>query len=141
MKLKVVVFLSATLLILGFAPTGRDERPQISIAQHYAEHKFASTEPFSSPLRSNDIDKARLIAGSIMEIEKVESASVIIIGSSAIIGIELSEKLNKPDLSELKKRVEHKSLTVEPSVKSAAVTVNAELVERIKEKADSQLSS
>jgi len=141
MKLKVVVFLSATLLILGFAPTGRDERPQISIAQNYIEHNFASTEPFSSPLRSNDIDKARLIAGSIMEIEKVESASVIIIGSSAIIGIELSEKLNKPDLSELKKRVEHKSLTVEPSVKSAAVTVNAELVERIKEKADSQLSS
>jgi len=136
MKLKTAILLSTTMLIIGFAAVGRYNTEVLSFSESETSRMTRQQEPSSSTSNINDREKAEKIVTAIMRIDEVENASVIIIGNSAIIGVEVLEGVSALTLSELKRRVERESLAAEFSLNSAAVTTSEELTRRIKKNAD-----
>ena len=138
MKLKNTLILSAAVLVIGFAAIGRYNANQILHAEKGSQ-RISRGHERSLPVQDgsiSDSEKAEKIAEALMHIDEIKSASVIIIGGTAIVGVEAAGELSGSMLAKVKKRVEKESLGTVSTLERAAVTFSEELVSRIKENAD-----
>lgn len=78
-------------------------------------------------------DRAQRITDIIAAFEEVESATAVITGNTAIVGLTLISELGDSDLIELKRRAEAETKRIDKLIDHVAVTTAPGLVKRISE--------
>lgn len=77
-------------------------------------------------------DKAKDIARDIAKEKNIESASCVVTGDTALVGLQFEEQYKGKVTDAIKKSVEKRVKKIEPSIKNVAVTADPDLLSRIK---------
>jgi YhcN/YlaJ family sporulation lipoprotein len=77
-------------------------------------------------------DKAREIARDIAKEKNIESASCVVTGDTALVGLQFEEQYKGKVTDAIKRSVEKRVKKIEPSIKKVAVTADPDLLSRIK---------
>ncbi|WP_058485636.1 YhcN/YlaJ family sporulation lipoprotein [Defluviitalea phaphyphila] len=78
-------------------------------------------------------ERASNIAKVINNFEQVDDTTVIIVGNTALIGIDLISGISEEEIGEIKKLIEEKTFLTDTSLKNVSITTSEEMVKRIKE--------
>ena len=85
------------------------------------------------PSTANTVgDKAKDIARDIAKEKNIESASCVVTGDTALVGLQFEEQYKGKVTDAIKKSVEKRVKKIEPSIKNVAVTADPDLLSRIK---------
>jgi YhcN/YlaJ family sporulation lipoprotein len=89
----------------------------------------ASAAPAAN--KSADEERAEKIADAVAGLDAVKSATVVITGNMAIVGIEMDSRHDGTALIDIKRMVEEKAKAVDKGIDHVSVTTAIDMLERI----------
>ncbi len=151
MKLKNIIFLTYVVIAIPFVATGCKASASNNISQSLQNNaSVTQTVPkvyerntlYSQPeiidkghafqnKVDNNNERARKIKSTVQTLHSIEKASVVVVGRSVIIGIQLSDIVKDNEVSSVKKEVEQLVRTIDATITNVSVTTAPELMSRI----------
>ena len=89
-------------------------------------------------LNARDLDnesmmiRSKDLAIKISDLNKVNSANVLITGNTALVGIDIPKESNDEDTRQIKKDVENKVKELDKEIDNVVITADADLITRMK---------
>ena len=100
--------------------------------------KTVTVTPVLSNMSSEE--RSQIIAAAVTELDAVISASAVITGNTAIVGVQTDAVYDDSELIEIKRLVEEKVKAADKGIDHVSVTAAEDLVERINNMPDAGLS-
>lgn len=79
------------------------------------------------------VNRARRIADNVADLKEIESATCVISGNTAIIGVQFSEQYKGKMTDEIKKKIDQVVKKTDTRISRVAVTADPDLVSRIRD--------
>jgi YhcN/YlaJ family sporulation lipoprotein len=99
------------------------------------------TPDSSEPMPSETEEKrAEKLAEAITKLEGIKKATVVITGSTALVGIETNKAIEDAELIDIKRLVEEQISIVDKAIDHISVTTSEDLVHRISRMSDAGIS-
>jgi YhcN/YlaJ family sporulation lipoprotein len=116
-----------------FNPYGRDNITEFDRKTPYNQPDLVDRNAGNENL---DVEyntrRAKIIAQDIANLTDVESATVVITGNTALVGLNLPENVSDEQVDRIKRLAEKKCLATDSALKNASITASPEMVERIR---------
>jgi len=79
------------------------------------------------------VDRARRIADNVADLNEIQSATCVISGNTAIIGVQFSEQYKGKMTDEIKKKIDQVVKRTDTRINRVAVTADPDMVSRIQD--------
>jgi len=87
----------------------------------------------TSPMGGNWQDKAEKIADAAARQKEIESATCVITGNTALVGVQFDEQYKGELTDAIKKKVEERCMNADSTIRNVVVTADPDIVSRIEE--------
>ena len=109
--------------------TTRVYRRSGNYGMHTPESVTATVTPVVSRLSREE--RSQKIAEAVTELDAIFSASAVITGNTAIVGVRTDSRYNDSELIDIKRMVEERVKAVDKGIDHVSVTTSEDLTERI----------
>ncbi|SFP81947.1 YhcN/YlaJ family sporulation lipoprotein [Caldicoprobacter faecalis] len=145
MKLRrSLVLFVCMLLVLIFVvactqrPVPRQRTENVPRATRWTAPRTPTTPPAPNvtPTRVDNrqyVDRARRIADNVADLKEIQSATCVISGNTAIIGVQFSEQYKGKMTDEIKKKIDQVVKRTDTRINRVAVTADPDMVSRIQD--------
>jgi len=109
------------------------EKGTSNVYRRSGSYSLQTPDTYSQPSENTTVSEARSrkIARAVAELDAITSASVVISGNTAIVGVQTDGRYGDSELVDIKRMVEEKVKTADPDIDHVSVTTAIDLVGRI----------